>query len=308
MSGSSAPPTFDQFVSWSTQAVPVLPIVAILLASAYLTGALALWVRGRGWSKIRTVCFLLGCTVLLLVTGMRIEDYGLRMFSVFIFQQLTLMMIIPPLLVVGSPGTLLLRAVPHRCVGARILRIALWGLRSRAGRWALHPALVTPLLALSLFGLYLGGAANLLLRSPVGHVALEALFLVVGILLATPLVSTDPLPRRTSFVARLFDTFAEMQLHAIFGLVFIFAATPLIPFFASPPGNWGLDPIRDQAMAGAIVWTYGELPAIAILVVTLARWERRDSVRAARDSKRKDQDGDKELENYNAYLQSLQRR
>ncbi|GAA1873784.1 cytochrome c oxidase assembly protein [Myceligenerans crystallogenes] len=58
------------------------------------------------------------------------------------FQQLTLMMTVPPLLVLGRPGTWLLCGLPHDRIGAVILVGARWGLRSWAGRLALHPALI----------------------------------------------------------------------------------------------------------------------------------------------------------------------
>jgi hypothetical protein len=110
----SLPPSFEQFLAPNLQPVPILPAVALLVAVAYLMGAIRLWTHWRRWSVLRTFCFLLGSVLLLVVTGAGVEGYGFTLFSVFMFQQLTLMMIIPPLLVSGSPGTLLLRAPPHR--------------------------------------------------------------------------------------------------------------------------------------------------------------------------------------------------
>ncbi|WP_369010577.1 cytochrome c oxidase assembly protein, partial [Bacillus cereus] len=57
--------------------------------------------------------FLLGCLLLAAVMGLAIEGYGQVMFSVFMFQQMTLMMAVPPLLLLGAPGTLLLRSSPR---------------------------------------------------------------------------------------------------------------------------------------------------------------------------------------------------
>lgn len=297
----SLPPSLEQFLAPNLQPLPVLPLLALIVAAAYVAGAIRLRTQGRRWSSIRTACFLLGSTLLVVVTGAGIEGYGLRMFSVFMLQQLTLMMVIPPLLLLGSPGTLLLRATPHRGVGRLVLQVALGCLRSRAAKFALHPALVIPLMVLSLFGLYLSGAANVLLRSWAGHVSLEALFLVVGILIAAPLVSADPLPRRTSYVSRLFDAFVEMQLHAGFGLALTLTVTPLVAFFSDAPAAWNVDPVRDQWMAGALAWTYGEVPLLVLLIVTLVRWQRQDTTRAVRAQDRTDA----ELEGYNEYLRGL---
>lgn len=110
------------------------------------------------------------------------------------FQQLTLMMAVPPLLVYGSPGKLLLRAVPHRYGGRAVLRTALWGLRARWGRVALHPAFMVPLFLFSFYGVYFTGISDALLSTWAGHTGLELLFLASGIVFTVPLISRDPLP------------------------------------------------------------------------------------------------------------------
>lgn len=297
------PPSFEQFLVPELQPVPLLPALALILAAVYLAGAIRMWARGYRWPMIRTVCFLFGCLLLFAVTGLGVEGYGFGMFSVFMFQQLTLMMVVAPLLVLGSPGTLLLRATPHRGVGRSVLRFALCGLRSRAAGFAMHPALVIPLMLLCFFGLYLGGVANVLLRTWTGHIFLEVVFLVVGILITAPLISSDPLPRRRSYVSRLFDVFIEMQVHAMFGLVMLLSTTPLVAFFVTAaPEAWGVDPVRDQGIAGILAWTYGELPLVIILIVTLGRWHRQDTTRAAKAQSR----SDAETDTYNEYLKRLQ--
>ncbi|GHD52058.1 cytochrome c oxidase assembly protein [Mycetocola manganoxydans] len=295
------PPSFEQLLAPNLQPIPLLPAIALLLATAYTIGAIRLWMQGRRWSVIRTICFLIGCTLLAVVTGAGIEGYGYELFSVFMFQQLTLMMVVPPLLILGSPGTLLLRATPHGGLGRTTLRVALGALRSPAARLAVHPATVIPLAALSYLGLYLTGAADVLLRTWIGHVGLEIAFLCIGILVATPLISADPLPRRTSFVFRVVDTFAEMQIHAILGLVLMLTHTPIIPFFATIPESWNIDPAIDQSAAGILAWTYGELPLLIILIVTLSRWERRDTRQATTMQAL----NDAELDEYNEYLRRL---
>lgn len=112
-----SPPTFADYVAVLPGPFPVLPVLAAVLAVAYLAGAIRLWRQGRRWPVWRTVSFLLGCVLLAGTTGLGVEAYGYALLSVFMFQQLTLMMAIPPLLVLGSPGTLLLRATPHRGMG-----------------------------------------------------------------------------------------------------------------------------------------------------------------------------------------------
>lgn len=285
----------------------LLSTTAIALAALYLVGAIRQWSRGRRWSITRTALFLVGCVLILGVTATNIEGYGYGMFSVFIFQQLTLMMIVPVFLVLGAPGTLLLRATPHRFGGQWVLRSAHWGLRSRLGRFLIHPGFALPLFLISFYGLYLGGIADGFLATQFGHTSLEVLFLVSGVLFTVPVLSVDPLPRRQNHVGRLLDVFGEMALHAFFGVIVMMAATPLVSAFASPPSSWEVDAIADQQLAGALAWSYGEFPNLIIVLLLLHAWYLADTKRAGAADERAEVEGTPDLDSYNAYLESLTR-
>ncbi|WP_264079786.1 cytochrome c oxidase assembly protein, partial [Mycolicibacter hiberniae] len=127
------------------------------------------------WS---TACFLSGCLILGAVMGLSIERYGFRLFSAFMFQQLALSILVPPLLVLGSPGRLLLRSTPHRGPGRWVLAAALAGLRTRAGAFLLHPAVTIPLFLFSYYGLYLSQLFDSIAVTWLGHTALEVFFLL----------------------------------------------------------------------------------------------------------------------------------
>ena len=301
------PPDMSTYLVLAPGAPPLLPAVAALLATAYIAGAVRQWSRKRQWSIGRTLLFLCGCLLIFGVTGTNIDGYGYGMFSVFMFQQLTLMMIVPVLLVLGAPGTLLLRATPHRFGGRAVLRLAHWGLRSRLGRFLIHPGFALPVFLISFYGLYLGGLADAFLSTQVGHVALEALFLVSGVLFTVPILSIDPLPRRQNHVGRLLDVFGEMALHAFFGVIVMMAATPLVSAFANPPASWAVDPVADQQLAGALAWSYGEFPNLVIVLILLHAWYLADTKRSRAADAKADLEGTPELDSYNAYLESLTR-
>ena len=305
----SLPPSLGEYLAPNLQPVPLIPLLALSAALLYMAGAVSLWRRRRGWSPVRTVSFLTGCAAVIVVMGAGIEGYGLRMFSIFMFQQLTLMMAVPPLLVVGSPGTLLLRTTPHNWWGRPVLRAAIWGLRSRWGRLAIHPGFMVPLFLLSFYGVYFSGIADLLLPNWYGHVGLELLFLVAGILFTVPLISADPLPSRQTHFGRMIDIFAEMPLHAFFGVVIMMATTPMVDFFARPPAAWNIDPVRDQEVAGGLAWSYGELPGVLLLMFIMVRWQRDEARGWARSERAAAAaGGDADMDAYNRYLQQLAER
>lgn len=304
----SLPPSLAEYLAPNLQPVPFIPAVTLLAALLYLAGAFRLWRQGRRWSPVRTASFMAGCLAIIVVMGAGVEGYGLRMFSIFMFQQLTLMMAVPPLLVIGSPGTLLLRAVPHGRLGRPVLKAAIWGLRSRWGRLAIHPAFMVPLFLLSFYGVYFSGIADLLLPNWYGHVGLELLFLLAGILFTVPLISADPLPTRQSHFGRMIDMFAEMPLHAFFGVVIMMATAPMVDFFAVAPPGWNIDPMTDQGVAGGLAWSYGELPGVLMLMFILVRWQRDEARGWVRADRAAATDGTPELDAYNEYLQRLANR
>jgi len=303
-----APPSLAEFLAPNLQPVPVLPILAVVLAAAYGLGWLRLRIAGHPWPAWRGLCFLTGCAVIAVVMGVGLEGYGFEMFSVFMFQQLTLMMAVPPLLVLGSAGTLLLRATPRIGLGRLILRVAIAGLRGRAGRFLLHPGFTIPLFLFTFYGLYLSSIADQLLATWTGHLTLELLFLASGILFTIPLISADPLPIRQTHLGRMFDLFAEMPLHAFFGVIVMMASIPLVTYFGTPPATWALDPIEDQRIAGALAWSYGEAPTLILALVLLGRWYADDTRRAQAHDVHVDRAGNPELDAYNDYLRRLNQR
>lgn len=303
-----APPTLGDFLTPTVHVFPLLPALGVLMAGLYLAGAVRIWRRGRRWPVARTVCFLLGCLALTAVTGLTVERYGQVLLSVFMFQQLTLMMAIPPLLVLGSPGTLLLRATPHRGLGRHVLRAAHAGLRSRVARWALSPWVALPLFLTSFYGLYLAGVADTVLALPGGHIALEVAFLTFGVLFTIPVLSADPLPVRMGHGARALDLFAEAVLHAFFGVFLMMSTTLFVEQFTASTLALGIDPLDDQWLAGALAWSYGEGPTLIMLIYAIHRWFRDDTARAAAADRYLDVHGNAELEAYNTYLTTLHRK
>ncbi|BDD80400.1 hypothetical protein TPB0596_01630 [Tsukamurella pulmonis] len=299
-------PSILGMLGWAPPALPVLPLAAVLAAALYLTGVRAVRRRGRRWPAARVASFLLGCLVLAAVTGLRIEAYSWHLFSAFMFQQLTLSILVPPLLVGGAPGVLLLRATPHRGLGRVVLGAALGLLRSRVPRIVLHSGFTIPLFLMSYYGVYLGGVVDAIGGSWLGHTALQVFFLGAGLLFIIPILSIGPLPGRDSWLMRFFDIFIEMPLHVFIGVILMMATTPMVGLFATPPASWGVDPLRDQSIAGALAWSYGEPIAMITTCLFALRWrrsERRDAERAGADRREED-----EREAYNAYLRELRHR
>ena len=300
----TAPPSVLGMFGWLPPPVPLLPILAISLAVWYLIAVGVVRSRGREWNRLRTASFLAGCVALAAVTGLAIDGYGYRLFSAFMFQHLTLSILVPPLLVLGAPGRLLLRSTPHRGLGRYVLIAALSGLRCRLARIVLNPGFTIPVFLLSYYGLYLSDLFDAAASSVGGHVGLQVFFLASGLLFILPILSTGPLPVRQSNLGRFFDIFVEMPLHVFIGVILMMAPRALTDTFAHPPANWNVDPVADQAVAGALAWSYGEPIAVLTTLIFAIRWRRDEESHTAKREADVERDA-AELAAYNAFLRGL---
>lgn len=271
---------------------------AVVCLTAYLAGAVSLWRKKKSWSAAKTFSFALGCLTWFVATGFSVNTYAVELVSALLFQQITLMVVVPPLLLMGAPGRLLLSATPRRGLGRLTMRVALTGYRSRSAQVLLHPATAIVVALLAFPALYFSDAISWFLALPAGHLLLLSLFLVFGVIAGAPLWSNDPLPRSPSYVVRLIDVLIEIQIHAVFGLVLLFSSGPMFRWYAEEPDTWGISRALDQAIGGGLVWSYGELPLILVLVVILSKWRKSD----LRKAKRRQPEDDAALDAYNEYL------
>lgn len=272
--------------------------LALVCLAVYLVGAITLWRARKGWSIGATLSFAVGCFAWFAATGLSGNDFADELVSVLLFQQITLMVVVPPFLLMGSPGRLLLRATPRRRIGRPVLRAALSAYRSRTAQVLLHPATAIVVAALAFPALYFSDAVSWFLALPEGHLILLTLFLVFGFIAAAPLWSLDPLPRSPSYVVRIVDVLIEIQIHAIFGLILLLSKQPMFSWYAEDPADWEISRALDQAIGGGLVWSYGELPLIIVLIVTISKWRKSD----LRHAKRHQPQEDAALDEYNAYL------
>jgi len=229
--------------------VTIVALVA-MAAAGYLAAARSV----PRWPARRSACWILG--VLLAAGSALAPDEGL---AAHMAQHAVMTMVAAPLLALGAPLALTLRALPSN--GRRRLRGLL---RGRIAAVLAGPALP--------FGLFLAVSAAVhatpLLRLSERHAALHAAehaaLLASAVLFWIPALAPAPLPRRMGAGARA---------------LYLFAATPAHGLLAV----WV---IAEQGAVPGTVMLGGMLPMVAAELALGWSWARREEARARRMERR----------------------
>jgi cytochrome c oxidase assembly factor CtaG len=275
-----APTLWRVLLDWSLD-----PLVSVLLVAAallYLRARRRLVAGGVAWPAQRTGCFLGGLGALALALLSPIEAYDTVLFSVHVVQHMLLTMVAAPLLALGAPVTLALRATGGR-TRRRMVRV----LHSPPVRVLGHPLVAWVLFTVSLYGLYYSPLFDLSLRNRFVHDLVHLHFLGAGLLFWWPVVGVDPTRWRLPHVARLLFVFLMVPFHAFLGVAIMNSGRLLAPSLASFQRSWGPTPLADQQAGGAILWGAGDLVALGAVLGILVAWASYDqNVVAVREDRR----------------------
>jgi putative copper resistance protein D len=300
------PPTWGRLFRLHLDTGSVLAVAAVLALLAYAAGLVRLRRSGVRWPWWRTAAFSAGAVSLFGVTGTWLNAYSMVLFSTHMAQHMVLSMVSPILLLLGAPVTLALRALPRGRTAAGVPRALLLELlHSRFARFLSHPLFTVPLFLVSLYGVYLTPLFDALMGNAVGHQFMLAHFLVTGLLFFGPIMAQDPWPRRSGHGGRILELVVPMPFHAFFGVAVMMSASLITTTFADPPAGWGVNPLADQATAGSIAWSFGELPTVLVLAVVLFSWMGSEERRGRTMDRAAERDQDADLEAYNARLRAL---
>ena len=233
--------------------------------------------------------------------------YGRVSFSWHMTSHMTIAMIVPILLVLAAPITLIARVEPHRKDGTYGPREIVLGLvhSKYVAFWA-NPIVAGINFVFELIIFYYSPLFELALTTHTGHVLMIVHFLLAGYLFAMVLVGVDPGPRKWAPALRLVVLFATMSFHAFFGVAIQSSNTLLAPgFFSIVNIPWIPDPLLDQRHGGAIAWGIGDVPSLLLAMLLVLAWVRSDDAEARRHDRQADRDHDADLTAYNARLASI---
>jgi len=213
-----------------------------------------------------------------------LDTFSTYVITAHMLQHMTLMMVAPPLLLLGEPLIPILRGMPRfaaREFAGPFLNSRVAG---RVGLFLTHPVTALILMGAVMFIWHVPGPYELAVRSGSWHQFEHACFFFVSIIFWWPVV--QPWPSRAQWPRWAMIPYliiADLQ-NTVLSAVLVFSDRLLYPSYGAGPGLFRFSAQEDQAAAGAIMWVVGSLaflvPAtlIAVQCLTLRKLDRAAAV------------------------------
>ncbi|MSR27994.1 MAG: hypothetical protein EXS03_00245 [Phycisphaerales bacterium] len=268
------------FDAWSFDPWLLGGVAAI--AFIYARGARRFVGRVSGFPWWRPWCFGAGIVVLVVALASPLDALGHLLLYVHMAQHWLLIMVVAPLILLGAPGIPVLRGLPE------VIRRDALGpfLASRKVRRVfaglVHPVTGWTAMALATWLWHWPPLYGAALESPAIHRLEHASFLVGAMLFWWPVISPWPWRRRWPRIALVGYLLAADVQNTIFCAILTFSGSVLYPSYAATSPAMGWDALRDQHVAGALMWTAGQvvvLPTAMWLVIGALKGERRSARR-----------------------------
>lgn len=181
------------------------------------------------------------------------------LFSAHMVQHLIMTLIVPPLMILGTPGWML-RPV----------------LRS-AGMLRLAKALTSTGACFAIFNVvlsfwHLPPIYNLALAYHPVHIVQHLMFLVAAVFMWWPLTSMLPELPRASYPGQMLYCFLMSIPMSVIAIYIVMADSALYPAYASAPRVWGISPMMDQQSGGLIMWIPSGIFFYSVMTVVFFKW------------------------------------
>ena len=246
---------------------PDVVIGVLLLQGAYLFGVFRLRQR-YGWATSvetkQTVLFSAGVLTLYVALSSPIHHLADNfLFSAHMVQHLLLILVVPPLLLAGTPGWLV-----------RPLLRGRWTLI--LGKWLTRPLAAFAISGIVLAAWHVPVLYDATLQFHGVHILEHMMFLVSAVIMWWPIMSPLPEMSRASYPIQMVYLFLLSLPAGFIGAAITFSQQVLYGYYATVPRLWGIDVVSDQQIGGLIMKLPGALAFFITMGVVFALWYQRD--------------------------------
>jgi putative membrane protein len=254
-------------------------VLLLALGSAtvmYAVGLIVYWRRagpGHGIRFAESAAFLAGMIALSVAMVWPLDVLGEWSLAMHMAQHMLLIAVVAPLIVLGRPGVVWLKALPAAWtsrVRSTLRAVKDWKrLATLAGLTT-----ATSLQIVVMWGWHAPQAMQFALTNDLAHYAMHGSFLAAGLLFWWALLRSlrDGAAGFGAGAIALVGTMAQMGL---LSALLTFSRRPLYPWYVERSGALGLTPLEDQQLAGLIMWVPGAVPYVIGALWLMASWLRR---------------------------------
>ena len=263
--------------SWAFDPLPTAGVVVsgvLYLSAAHTVRA----VRPHRFPARRVALFGTGLVVVLVAVDGPPDVLSDTSLSAHMVQHLLLQSVAGPLLVLGAPLSLILRADPRWLRRRWLTRL----LRTGAVRVLAHPVTTLGAFLVVLIGTHLTPFYEVALEHERVHQVEHLAYLATALLFWWTAIGVDPAPHRLSYPARLLYLFLAMPGLAFLGVALANAGKVMYPHYAANPPLWNWTPLHDQEVAGTVMWVSGMFTIVPALAWLLLTWLEEDAHQQAR--------------------------
>jgi len=204
--------------------------------------------------------FLGGVAAVWVASGWPVHDLAEEsMFMFHMIEHLIIGLVVPPMLLLGTP-----RWLAEMIVGnPRVLPIV---------RRLSRPVPAFFFYSLVLVGIHWPAVNQLMLESDPAHFLIHAVFFASAMFMWMPILSPLPAVPRIAPPAQAFYLFLHSIIPTVPASFLTFGTRPIYKIYEAFPKLWGFDTITDQTVAGLIMKLVGGLYLWVIIAVIWFRW------------------------------------
>jgi putative membrane protein len=234
--------------SWTFDPLQIVP--TILLAALYARRVRTLLARGTHVPAWRIASFATGIALLFVALVSPIHAIGEQLFSFHMLQHVLLGDLAPLALLAGLTGPILRPALAY------LHRL----------RFLANPFVALPLWAVNLYVWHVPFLYEAAVRHDSVHALEHLCFFTGGTIMWLPVLETLPAPEWFGTGAKIGYIAVVRGVETVLGNVFFWAGSVFYPaVYVHRQHLWGLSPLEDQGLAGAVMMIEGSIVTLVAL-------------------------------------------
>jgi putative membrane protein len=242
----------------------VLGLAGLLVAYVFAARQRASRTNRQLVTTRQVTFFGTGLLVIYLSLASPLHDLSERyLFSAHMVQHLLLTLVAPPLILLGLPGWMISPLLRWRVVRA----VAAW--------------LTQPIIAFAAFNVafaisHLPAVYELTLSSHGAHVVEHLIFMGTAVLMWWPILSPSSELPRIAYPLQILYVFFQTIPSSAVGALITLSEQPLYRTYAEAPRIYGISPLMDQQIGGALMWVGGGAYFLVLATVIFFVWAKRE--------------------------------